>query len=463
MFHPTQCTHSCPYDGTVTAIERRPLTHPSGISCLSVVIVPDDDTSPPAPTTDLPASTSSASLDALLATLSTETLIERIRMGGIIGLGGAGFPTATKIRKGEAQNIETLIINGMECEPYITCDDRLMQDHSDEIIRGIEVLNQLLKPTEILLGIEDNKPEAIAAMQRAATASSARIEVVSCPTCYPSGGEKQLIQILTGKEVPSGGFPHQLAILCQNVATVYAIYHAIEERPLTQRSVTISGDGVAQPGNFHVAIGTPIRPLLESCGLTDQPVSVTVGGPMMGFPLKNLESSITKTVNCLIVNKSATSPSQNSPLNCIRCAACSDACPVSLLPQQLYWATQARNFDEAQSLHLFDCIECGCCSYVCPSYLPLVDYYRHAKGTVRNQQREQVKADHARNRHEFRDARLQREKEEKAKKLAAKKAALKAKKANESRAQHESSAVEADKKATIQAAIDRAKARKAAL
>ncbi len=433
-----------PCNGIVTAIENRPYTHPSGLSSMTIVLQASDE---------LTHVVQPRPVDELLSGLSREEVVNRIRTAGIIGLGGAGFPTAPKLRNGTQHAPQTLILNGMECEPRITCDDRLMREQPDAIIHGIEILHHLLQPNEILVGIEDNKPEAIAAMRQAASESKVPIEVVQCPTVYPSGGEKQLIQILTGKEVPSGGLPHQIGILCQNVATAHAIYYALLGQPLTHRVVTVTGSAVTRPGNYHVAIGTPILELLHHCGADDE-IQVTVGGPMMGFPLRSLESPITKTVNCLIVEPRTKRPQQSR--NCIRCASCSDACPVNLLPQQLFWAAQGRNFDDAESLNLFDCIECGCCSYVCPSKIPLVDYYRHAKGVIRNQRQEQKKAEQSRKRHEFRDARLQREKEEKARKLAAKKAALKAK---EKRAKEDG---KSDKQAAIQAAIERAKAKKAA-
>ena len=454
-FNPLSVPVHAPCNGIVTAIEERPFTHPSGMQSLAIVLQASGCE---------PHDTPALPIAPLLEGLSNEEIITKIRTAGVIGLGGAGFPTAPKLRSG-GQQIETLILNGMECEPRITCDDRLMREQPEQIILGVEVLNHLLQPKEILIGIEDNKPEAIEAMRRATANANAPIEVVTCPTLYPSGGEKQLIQILSGKEVPSGGLPYQLGILCQNVATAHAIYRAVQDRPLTHRVITISGAAVTAPGNYEVAIGTPIRQLLTDCGVAAGELTVTVGGPMMGFPLKDLDSPVTKIVNSLIVEFAATSPS-TSVRNCIRCASCSDVCPVKLLPQQLFWATQSRNYEDANSLNLFDCIECGCCSHVCPSHIPLVDYYRHAKAVLRNQQQEKVKAEQARKRHEFRDARILREKEVKARKLAAKKAALKAKEAQKKEAEAaagEESPDKDEKKAAIAAAVARSKAKKAKL
>ena len=321
-FNPLSVPVHAPCNGTVIAIEQRPFTHPSGLQSPAIVLQASG--CGPTPSKELMA------IETLLKGITDEEMISRIRMAGIIGLGGAGFPTAPKLLSGTQQSIETLILNGMECEPRITCDDRLMRERPEQIIHGIELMNHLLQPKEILIGIEDNKPEAIESMRKAAANSKVPIEVVRCPTLYPSGGEKQLIQILTGKEVPSGGLPHQIGILCQNIATAHAIYPAMMEQPLTHRVVTVTGSGVSHPGNYEVAVGTPINELLEECGC-DQPVAVTVGGPMMGFSLKDLNSPITKTLNCLIVEPEVP-PVKTAPIrNCIRCAACSDACPANLL------------------------------------------------------------------------------------------------------------------------------------
>lgn len=448
-FNPLSVPVHAPCDGTVIAIEDRPFTHPSGIKSPAIVLqatgsVHEDRELKP--------------VSELLDGITTEEIVTRIRMAGVIGLGGAGFPTAPKLRSATQKTIETVILNGMECEPRITCDDRLMRERPEEIIRGAEIIDHLLHPKQILIGIEDDKPEAIAEMEQAASRSTSTIEIVRCPSLYPSGGEKQLIQILTGKEVPSGMRAYQIGILMQNVATAASIYRAMMGQPLTHRIVTVTGSGVARPGNYEVAIGTPIEELLKDC-CDHEEISVTLGGPMMGFSLKDLKSPLTKITNCLIVEPSKPLTTKQTVRNCIRCAACSDVCPAKLLPQQLFWAADARNFEDAESLHLMDCIECGCCNYVCPSQIPLVDYYRHAKGVLRNQQQEKIKAEQARKRYEFRDARLQHEKEEKARKLAAKKAALKAKEAKQKAAGDNNG--KDDKKAAIEAAIARAKAKKA--
>mgnify|MGYP002725445816 CR=1 FL=1 len=452
-FNPISVPVHSPCDGVVSAIEKRPFPHPSGMNTLAIIIQRNEKDLTSSPNYHDTTVESSSRLQEIIGGLSLEELVSNIRTGGVIGLGGAGFPTAVKIRKGEQLPIKTLIINGMECEPCITCDDRLMRERPEEIIRGIEIIDHLLHPEEIMIGIEDNKPEAVQAMKAAAADSRSNIEVIAAPTLYPSGGEKQLIKILTGKEVPSGGLSYDISILCQNVATTYAIYHAALELPLTQRIVTVTGNGVERAGNYEIPLGTAVDDILQLCGVTDKDVQITVGGPMMGFPLHDSSSPITKTVNCLIVEKSTLLQPKPQQRSCIRCAACSDVCPAQLLPQQLYWAAQSRDFDQTEELNLFDCIECGCCNHVCPSHIPLVEYYRHAKGVLRTQQSEKQKADRARNRHEFRDARLLHEKEEKARKLAKKRAALKAK-------GKQSGSKGGDKKEAIRAAIERAKAKR---
>jgi len=451
-----------PCDGTITAIEERPATHPSGLQAVAIVIKPDADSSKIEinKANDLVNHKIDASkLSELLSSLTAEEIISKIRIGGVIGLGGAGFPTCAKLHGGIKTNIETLIINGMECEPRITCDDRLMRERAIEIIAGVEILDHLLHPNSIKIGVEDNKPEAILALEIATTSSTSSIEIITTPTLYPSGGERQLIQLLTGKEVPSGTLPSAIGVVCQNVATVAALYHALLERPLTHRVVTVTGDGVESAGNYSVPIGIPIDSLLTQCGVVDS-VRITVGGPMMGFELHNSSSPITKTVNCLIVEKNSSLPSAPERYNCIRCASCSDACPAKLMPQQLYWAAQSRDFEQTEKLNLFDCIECGCCDFVCPSKIPLVSYYRYAKGVIRGAKQEQNRADEARVRHEFHDARITREKAEKAEKLAKKRAALKAKKESNKSTDKPN---DADKKgAAIRAAIKRAEAKKKA-
>jgi len=414
-----------PTSGTVTAIESRQVPHASGLSETCIVIKPDGEdqwiehkglceTLGLAHCDDIP----------------TDKLIERIRDCGIAGMGGAGFPTSVKLNTGK-YDIDTLILNGAECEPYITADDMLMREHAAEVVRGAQILLQILKADKCLIGVEDNKPEAIAALEEALLEhhEEHHIDVVAIPTKYPSGGEKQLIQILTGKEVPSGGIPASIGIVCQNVGTAVAIADAIDHgRPLISRITTVTGDAVKDKGNWEVLLGTPVSHLLSLSGYRPQKRErVVMGGPMMGFALPTTELPVVKTTNCLLAPTEKELPTNNPAMACIRCGMCADACPADLLPQQLYWFSKAQEFDKAEQHNLFDCIECGACSYVCPSEIPLVQYYRFAKGSVREERAASEKAEQARIRYEARIERQEREKAEKeAKRKARAEAAAKA-------------------------------------
>ncbi len=404
--------------GTVVAIEARPIPHPSGLSAPCIVIESDGEDR-------------WGHREALPDWQNAEpaTLLQHIRQAGIAGMGGAGFPAAVKLKPREDQHINTLILNGTECEPYITADDMLMRERAAEIIGGVDILSHLLgEPQEVLIGIEDNKPEAIEAMRRACEGT--RYEVVVFPTKYPSGGEKQLIQIVTGKEVPVGRLPADIGIVVQNVGTAAAVHRAVVlGEPLISRVTTVVGEALNTQQNIDVLIGTPISHVLEQHGFDSQrSARLIVGGPMMGYALEHPEVPVIKTTNCLLLPSREEMPLPEPAQPCIRCGMCAEACPASLLPQQLYWFSRAEDFDRLESHNLFDCIECGACSYVCPSNIPLVQYYRASKGAIRQHQEEKRKAEHSRQRFEFRKARMERaEAEKEAKRLARKKAAEAAK------------------------------------
>ncbi|MBU58447.1 MAG: electron transport complex subunit RsxC [Alcanivorax sp.] len=391
-----------PTSGTVVAIGPRPIQHPSGLDALCIVIEPDGEERwvERRPVADP-------------AALGPDGLVALLRDAGVAGLGGAGFPTAVKVTLGDHQRVAQLIINAVECEPYITADDRLMRERADEIVAGIRLLQYLLNPQDTLIGIEDNKPEAIAAIRNACAGSDIQVRVV--PTKYPSGGEKQLIQLLTGKEVPSGAIPAQCGVVCQNVGTAWAIKRAVHDgEPLIRRVTTVTGDAVVRPGNYESLLGTPVRDLLRHAGVDGERLGrLVMGGPMMGFTLHDPAVPVVKTSNCLIAATAEELPEPPPEQACIRCGACAESCPASLLPQQLYWYAKSDDFERAQRHDLMDCIECGACAYVCPSHIPLVQYYRYAKGEIRHQAAEQLKADRARERFEARQARLEKEREEK--------------------------------------------------
>ena len=419
------------------------MPHPSGLKALGVTIKTDGEDRW---TDDLPQAMTP------YTDYSPTELRERIRWAGIVGMGGATFPSAVKLSPGPDKPIETLVINGAECEPYITCDDTLMQCHANEIIEGIKITMHILSAKQCLVGIEDNKPQAIASMQQALSeADTDAIEIVSVPTLYPSGGEKQLIQILTGKEVPRHGLPADIGIVCHNVGTVAAINDAVlSGLPLLSRIVTVTGSGIHVPQNLSGAIGTPVSELIKYAGgYKENAGKMIFGGPMMGFTLTTDEIPVTKGANCILIT-SKEECDKSPALACIRCGKCADVCPANLLPQQLYWYARAKDLDKVQDFSLFDCIECGCCAHVCPSHIPLVQYYRFAKTEVWAKEEEKRKSDIARQRHEHRDARLARIEAEKQERLRKKKEALE-KKNQQS---------EDPKKAAIAAAMKRAAEKK---
>ncbi|ENM5904342.1 electron transport complex subunit RsxC [Vibrio mimicus] len=390
-----------PTSGVISAIEPRTVAHPSGLSELCIVLAPDQQEEwfelQPQPD---------------YQQLSPETLLELIRQAGISGMGGAGFPTAKKLQSGLSRT-EILIINAAECEPYITADDVLMRQHANEIIQGIEIVEHILKPKLTIIGIEDNKPEAVAALQQAAQDKPMVIRVI--PTKYPSGGEKQLIKILTNLEVPKGGIPADIGLLVQNVGSLQAIARAIlHGEPLIRRVVTLTGDCFRKPRNVWALLGTPVQALLNEFGYkADKKLPrLIMGGPMMGFTLPHAQVPITKTANCILAPTRNELTSSDHEMACIRCGQCADACPVSLLPQQLQWHAKAQEFDKCEELNLKDCIECGACAYVCPSDIPLVQYYRQAKAEIRTRSIEAEAAERAKARFEEKKARMDRDKAE---------------------------------------------------
>lgn len=307
---------------------------------------------------------------------------------------------------------DLLIINAAECEPYITADDRLMQDYAQEVIEGVRILQWILKPSLCVIAIEDNKPEAIHALHHA-LGQYEGIMIRVIPTKYPSGGEKQLIKILTNKEVPSGGIPADIGVLVQNVGTAFAIKRAIiDGEPLIERVVTLTGNSMGKPGNVWARIGTPVEHLLQRFFYRPEKkqARLILGGPMMGFTLNDVMAPISKTSNCILAPKRKELPEHNAELSCIRCSSCADACPQSLLPQQLYWYSKSQDYDKCESYNLNDCIECGACAYVCPSEIPLVQYYRQAKAEIKQRKVDADKSDRAKQRFEAKKARVEREK-----------------------------------------------------
>ena len=434
-----------PTSGTVREIGKYPVAHPSGqLDDCIVIEVDGEDTA----------------LDGELidpATLEPRQLMQRICRAGIVGLGGAAFLTSPKLARGRAQRIATLIINGVECEPYITCDDILMRSYADETIRGVGYLQRILEPGNTVIAIEDNKPEALATMRAALSQHPLpATEIAVIPTRYPSGGEKQLVQIISGREVPQGKIASDIGFYSQNVGTCVAVTRALERNePLISRIVTLSGDNIRHPGNWETRLGTPIAHLVEQAGgyLHDR-THLVMGGPMMGFSLSGDDVPIVKASNCILAMQRETIPQHPGYHDeCIRCGKCNQVCPASLLPQQLYWHARARAYERVQEYHLFDCIECGCCSAVCPSRIPLVQYYRASKSEIRAQRKAHFKSDHARARFEFRERRLALKKQQEEERRRLKREALQKKRA---------AGGDSNTPDPVQAALDRVKARKQA-
>lgn len=442
-----------PTSGEITAIDEQLIAHPSGQTDLCITLTPDGEDKWCAlhPCEDY-------------GQLSAGEIQTKVSEAGIAGMGGAGFPTAIKIAPPNLTNIDTLILNAAECEPYITADDRLLQERADEVIAGLEIVQRILGVSHCLIGIEDNKPEAILALRKALTDKDIQLCVI--PTKYPSGGEKQLIQILTGKEVPSGRIPADIGIVCQNVATVAAIYRAIRfGEPLISRITTLTGEQIPTRGNVEVLLGTPIDWMLEQVDYHAAKVErLIMGGPMMGFTLPDSHVPVVKTTNCILAPSLKELPLAPPAQACIRCGLCADACPAELLPQQLYWFSRAEEYEKAEHHNLFDCIECGACSYVCPSSIPLVQYYRHSKGEIKQQRENQLKSDQARERFEARQQRLEREQAEKAAKRKERaEAAAKAQAAKLAQTQVDMKSTNDAPKAVVQEALERVQSKQAAV
>jgi len=401
--------------GRVVEFKEWPLPPQGGLRGPCLLIEPDGEDACAEPLSPLDPDT-----------LTVEGLRARLHEAGIVGLGGASFPASAKLG-GDRPVIDTLIVNGAECEPYITCDDALLRERSVEVVRGAELLRHVLGARQALIAIESDMPQALHAARAALnTADHSGLQIVPVPVRYPVGGERQLIQTLTGREVPSRLWPAAIGILCQNVATIAALYRAvIQGLVLDTRIVTVTGRGVRAPRNLEVRLGTPFYHLIAQCGgYTEAVERLIVGGPMMGYPVGDDSIPVTKAVNAVLAASLGELPAAGDPLPCIRCGYCADVCPALLLPQQLHWQVQARQWPRALDQHLFDCIECGCCDAVCPSRIPLTAAFQGAKQVARMLQAERDKAEHARQRFEARQARLQREQQEREEAARQRKAGL---------------------------------------
>jgi Na+-translocating ferredoxin:NAD+ oxidoreductase subunit C len=410
-----------PTSGKIMGVGGYPAHHASGLLVRSITLKPDgldewsDDLDPVA--------------DPFI--LSPDEIAKRVASAGIVGMGGATFPSSVKLSLGKRYTLNTLVINGAECEPYLTCDDRLMQEHSDEVIQGVLLMARALEVENVLFAIENNKPNAIAAMQQAA-ADHPQVQVVGLPTRYPMGSEKHMVQTLTGKETPARGLTADIGIVVHNVATALAVHDAIKHgRPLISRVMTVSGSAIKQPKNVRVLIGTPLDNLVEFCGgYSEQPAKIISGGPMMGQPLRETRVPAVKGSNGLLaLTEAEINASPEMP--CIRCASCVQACPCGLVPLEMAANIRTGSLDNSVSMGLLDCIACGSCSYVCPAHIPLVQYFNYAKGELAQRQRLQHKQGETKRLTEARTIRMEKIQQAKREMMKKRKQEMEAKKKRE--------------------------------
>lgn len=386
--------------GTVTSIESRPAPHRSGEPTLSIVIANDHRDE-----------RFEHSRNQSFESLSPDELRDLLARGGIVGLGGAAFPMSVKLEAARAVQPLTLLLNGAECEPYISCDEMLMRERAHDIVFGARVLLHALKASACMIALESDPRPSEPAMRKAiADAHDERITLVIAPHIYPAGGERQLIASVFGREVPYDGLPVDIGVLCHNVGTAAAAAQWVRDGlPLVSRIVTVTGDGVREAGNVDARLGAPIKRLIEQFGgYTDRMERLLMGGSMMGQPLPHDDLPVIKATNCVVAASALDLQPRDRELPCIRCGACADVCPAILLPQQLHWFARIADLDALDAHGLMDCIECGCCDYVCPSQIPLAERFREAKPLLARHSLEAHAADAARERFTARNARLER-------------------------------------------------------
>ena len=402
--------------GTVVAIDQWPVSRRFGEKAPCIVIECDGKDK----------ASSKIAIDDY-SKLEPDELLLRILDGGIVGLGGAVFPTAQKLMQARTCKIDYLILNGVECEPYISCDDVLMRECAAEVLSGAQILMHALQVNVCLIAVESDKPEAILRLGQAlADLGDQRIVLKQLPSVYPSGGEDQLVQLVTNREVPTRGLPTDVGCVVQNVGTAAAVHDwIVNNQPLISRITTVTGDGVDAPANMRARIGTPVADVISFAGgYTDQARHLIIGGPMTGKSVTTDEIPLVKASNCVLVVSDAPSPGDELP--CIRCGDCASVCPVRLLPQQLLWYARADDEKKLRDFCLTDCIECGCCDLVCPSHIPLTANFRKAKIRIQEVADEKARADRAKRRFEARTRRLEREHQERAAELARQKSSAKA-------------------------------------
>ena len=400
--------------GKVVAIEPWPVSRRLGDKAPCIVIETDGKdraielSDPPLP----------------YSVLQPDDLLQKILQGGIVGLGGAVFPTAQKLMQANTAPLTHLLLNGVECEPYISCDDMMMRVQAREMLGGAQILMHALSLEKCFVVVESDKPEALQNIGEAmAELDDSRIVLKQVPTIFPTGGEDQVVQLVTNREVPSGGLPTDVGCVVQNVGTATAIYNWIAEGvPLISRVTTVSGDGVAKPVNIRSRIGTPIAEIINLAGgYTERAARMIIGGPMTGKSVSTDRVPIVKATNCVLVLSKLIPLDDEQP--CIRCGECEVVCPIQLLPQQLFWYACSDNEKQLRAHGLTDCIECGCCDLVCPSHIPLTADFRKAKGQMREMADEIARAERARLRFESRNERLEQDQQRRDEELAAQKKA----------------------------------------
>ncbi|WP_295884860.1 electron transport complex subunit RsxC [uncultured Thiohalocapsa sp.] len=410
-----------PTSGRIVGLGLYPANHPSGLNVRTITLQPDgeDRWHPDIRGVEDPFA------------LEPAEVAKRVAAAGIVGMGGATFPSAVKLNLRNRYSLHTLVINGAECEPYLTCDDRLMREHTAQVLDGVRIMAHALGVSRIIIGIEGNKPEALAAMREAA-AEHAEVSVVKLPTRYPMGSEKHLVQTLTGKETPARGLTADIGVVVHNPATAFAVHEALRlGRPLISRVVTVTGQAVAQPKNLRVPIGTRVQALVDHCGgFSEEPAKLISGGPMMGQPLAELRVPIMKGSNGVLALTPAET-GQRAPAPCIRCASCVGACPCGLVPLTMAAHVRTGDLDGAVDQGLMDCIGCGSCAYVCPAHIPLVQFFNHAKGELAARGRAKQKQTETKRLAEARTARIEAQKQAKRAAMAKRKAEQAAQKAKE--------------------------------